>query len=160
MQALKEIEERLSQWVSDELAQAFPHVFVVEARLRVHTPEPEVHLRVDTDTGITLDECVKIHLYLRDRLNGLEWLPEKVGLSVSSPGVGAPLRLRRQYPQNIGRLLFVRTRTGSLRGVLTGVSDEGIQIRRNQRLQKIRWEDIQMARVELPHPRRPLRSKS
>ncbi|MCX8112193.1 MAG: hypothetical protein N3E49_03205 [Bacteroidia bacterium] len=154
MQALREMEERLTQWVSAQIAEAFPHVFLVESRLRVHGPEPELYLRVDTDKGITLDECVKVHLYLKERLGGLDWLPENVGLSVSSPGVGAPLRLRRQYPQNIGRFLFVRTRRGTMRGILTSVNDEGIQIRRHHRLHTIPWRDIQMARVELPRSKR------
>ncbi|MEN3040575.1 MAG: hypothetical protein ABDH66_03420 [Bacteroidia bacterium] len=160
MQALREIEERLTAWVSAQLAEAFPDVFLVEARMRVHGPEPEIHLRVDTDAGITLDQCVKIHLYLRDRLTGVDWLPEQVGISVSSPGVGSPLRLKRQYPQNIGRLLSVKTRNGTFRGILTAVDDTGIQLRHYHRVQAIKWEDIQTARVELPRSRKPIRSKS
>lgn len=160
MQALREIEARLTEWVSAQLAVAFPDVFLVEARLRVHGPEPEVYLRVDTDKGITLDECVKVHLHLREQLTGVDWLPENFGLSVSSPGVGAPLRLRRQYHQNIGRLLAVRTRTGTLRGVLTAVTEEGIQLKQQHRVSTLPWEEIQFARVELPRRPHPHRSKS
>lgn len=160
MQALKEIEARLTEWVSAQLAGAFPDVFLVEARLRVHGPEPEVYLRVDTDRGITLDECVKVHLYLRERLTGVDWLPENFGLSVSSPGVGAPLRLPRQYHQNIGRLLAVRTHKGTLRGILTAVTEEGIQLKQYHRLHTLPWSEIQSARVELPHRVRSHRSKS
>lgn len=160
MEVLREIEERLTAWISQKLSEAFPHVFLVEARLRVRGPEPEVHLRIDTDRGITLDECVKVHLYLRDKLIGLDWLPEGLGLSVSSPGVGSPLRLRRQYTQNIGRLLAVRTANGTIRGTLIEVSENGIRLRHHRRIHVLRWEDIHTARVELPRPNRSLRSKS
>ncbi|MEN2993156.1 MAG: hypothetical protein ABDH91_06345 [Bacteroidia bacterium] len=37
--ALREIEERLTAWVSAQLAEAFPNVFLVEARMRVYGPE-------------------------------------------------------------------------------------------------------------------------
>ncbi|MCS7297164.1 MAG: hypothetical protein RMK19_06720 [Bacteroidia bacterium] len=160
MQALREIEEKLTKWVSAHLTEAFPQVFLVEARLRVHGPQPEVCLRVDTDKGITLDECVKIHLFLRGKMEGLEWLPENFGLSVSSPGIGSPLRLRRQYVQNIGRMLAVRTKSGTLRGRLLNVTEEGIQLRHSQRSRFIPWNEIHTARVELPNSRRPIRSKS
>ncbi|MCS6895292.1 MAG: hypothetical protein NZZ60_03975 [Bacteroidia bacterium] len=160
MQALREIEERLTSWVSAQLAEAFPDVFLVEARMRVHGPEPEVYLRVDTDRGITLDQCVKIHLYLKERLHSVDWLPEHVGISVSSPGVGTPLRLRRQYLQNIGRLLKVKTKNGTIRGILTSVDDTAIQLRHYRRVHTISWDDIHTARVEIPRARQAIRSKS
>lgn len=150
MEALREIEERLNEEVSRLLSEGFPQAFLVEAKLRVHRPEPEVYLRVDTDTGITLDQCVQIHLYLREKLEGIEWLPANFTLSVSSPGVGAPLRLRRQYPQNIGRLLSVRLKDRRwLRGILREVSDKGIVLQVQRHPRAIAWEEIDLARVEV-----------
>ncbi len=160
MQALREIEARLTEWVSAQLAEAFPEAFLVEARLRVHGPEPEVYLRVDTDKGITLDECVKVHLYLKDKLAAVDWLPENVGLSVSSPGIGAPLRLKRQYYQNIGRLLAVRTKAGTVRGILSAVTDDGIELKYHHKTHSLPWTEILSARVELPRHTPPRRYKS
>lgn len=160
MQALREIEARLTEWVSAQLAEAFPEAFLVEARLRVHGPEPEVYLRIDTDKGITLDECVKVHLYLKDKLAAVDWLPENFGLSVSSPGIGAPLRLRRQYHQNIGRHLAVRTKSGTVRGILSAVTDDGIQLKHYHKTHSLPWAEIQSARVELPRRSYPHRHKS
>lgn len=155
MEALRALEERLSAEVSRLLAESFPNAFLVEARLRVHRPEPEVYVRVDTDTGITLDQCVQVHLLLRDKLMGSDWLPENCSLSVSSPGVDAPLKLFRQYPRNIGRLLSVRLRDGRyMRGILRAVDQtEGLTLQVGNRSQKIRWEEIAVARVELPRRR-------
>jgi ribosome maturation factor RimP len=156
MQALREIEERLSTAISGWLEEAFPHAFLVEARLRVHRPEPEVYLRVDTDTGITLDQCVQIHLFLKEKLEGLSWLPENYTLSVSSPGLGSPLRLRRQFPSNIGRLLSVRLSDGRhLKGTLAEVTDTGLLLRTFKGEVHVPWENLALARVELPKPRRP-----
>ena len=162
MEALRALEERLSEEVSRILAESFPKAFLVEARLRVHRPEPEVFIRVDTDAGITLDQCVQIHLLLREKLLRSDWLPENCSLSVSSPGVEAPLKFARQYPRNIGRLLAVRLQDRrQLRGILRGVDEaEGITLQVGPRLQKIRWEEIAVARVELPRRRRPSRPSS
>ncbi|MCX7607258.1 MAG: hypothetical protein N2170_08370 [Bacteroidia bacterium] len=161
MEALREIEERLSTEVTRWLSESFPQAFLVEARLRVHRPEPEVYLRVDTDTGITLDQCVQIHLFLKEKLEGVSWLPESCTLSVSSPGVGAPLRLRRQYPQNVGRLLSVRLTDGRyVKGVLTSVSDEGIVLKTHRGPFSLEWDRIASARVEIGRPPRFHRTKS
>ncbi|RMF51439.1 MAG: hypothetical protein D6750_03655 [Bacteroidetes bacterium] len=150
MEALREMEEKLSVAVSAWLEEAFPQAFLVEARLRVHRPEPEVYLRVDTDAGITLEECVQIHLYFRERLKELDWLPENWGLSVSSPGVGSPLRLRRQYRQNIGRQVQVRRVEGPpVRGILSAVEEEGIRVRTPKGEVPIAWEAIVTTRVEV-----------
>lgn len=144
------MEAQLAEVVEKWLAEAFPRAFLVEARLRVNRPEPEVYLRVDTDTGITLEECVQIHLYFRERLRELDWLPEHWGLSVSSPGVGSPLRLRRQYPQNIGRQVQVRRMEGPpVRGILSAVDEEGIRVRTPKGEVAIAWDAIVTTRVEV-----------
>lgn len=161
MEALRALEERLSAEVSRILAESYPQAFLVEARLRVHRPEPEVYVRVDTDAGITLDQCVQVHLILREKLLGSDWLPENCSLSVSSPGAEAPLKFPRQYPRNIGRLLSIRTQDRrQIRGILREVHEsEGLTLQIGPRVQKIRWEEIAIARVELPR-RRPSRHTS
>lgn len=161
MEALRALEERLSEEVSRILAESYPQAFLVEARLRVHRPEPEVYVRVDTDAGITLDQCVQVHLILREKLLGKDWLPENCSLSVSSPGAEAPLKFIRQYPRNIGRLLSIRLQDRRyVRGILREVNEpEGLTVQVGSRFQKIRWEEIAVARVELPR-RRPSRRPS
>ncbi|MCS7189938.1 MAG: hypothetical protein RMJ66_06120 [Bacteroidia bacterium] len=157
--ALREIEEKLSTQVTQWLAESFPQAFLVEARLRMHRAEPEVYLRVDTDTGITLEQCVQIHLFLKAKLGDTSWLPDNFVLSVSSPGIGSPLKLRRQYPQNIGRFLSVKLTDGrQVRGVLQEVLERGIRLRGTPRPVFIPWEKILFSRVELPKSHKPLKS--
>ncbi len=157
MEALREIEERLvglsERWIQELL----PDGFLVELRIRVHRPEPEILVRVDTDRGITLDECVKLHLHLREKYETLDWLPENYGITVSSPGIGSPLRVRRQYYAQKGRLLAVRQKTGGwVRGRLLDVDEQGILLEGKHQPIAISWEAIATAHVEIPN-RQPKR---
>jgi len=159
MEALRDIEVRLTELSQAWIQEVLPDGFLVELRVRVHRPEPEIRLRVDTDRGISLDECVRVHLFLRQKYESLDWLPENYGITVSSPGIGSPLKVRRQYQAQKGRFLAVRPKTGNwLRGRLLDIDDAGITIEGRSRPITIKWEEIVTAHVELPrsHPRRKI----
>ncbi len=152
MEALREIEERLVGLSENWIRELLPDGFLVELRIRVHKPEPEILVRVDTDRGITLDECVKLHMHLRQKYETLDWLPENYGITVSSPGIGSPLKVRRQYYAQKGRFLAVRQKTGGwVRGRLLDVDEQGILLEGRHQPIAIPWDAIATAHVELPH---------
>ena len=88
-------------------------------------------LHVDTDVGISLDDCARIA-----RALGI-WFEEQglvdmevYGLEVSSPGVGRPLQVQRQYHKNVSRNLHVLTHDGlSYQGRLESVTDTHIELK-------------------------------
>ena len=45
-------------------------------------------------------------------------------LDVSSPGVGSPLKLSRQYRNNVGRTIAVKTAEAKLEGILKEAEEE------------------------------------
>lgn len=55
---------------------------------------------VDTKQGITVSKCVEISRLFRKELDEISDVYE---LNVSSPGLGAPLKVLPQYEKNIGR---------------------------------------------------------
>ncbi|MEN2992446.1 MAG: hypothetical protein ABDH91_02710 [Bacteroidia bacterium] len=159
MHVLKELENRIALWTESQLAEAFPQAFLVEARLRVRGPQPEIHLRIDTDKGITLEECLRIHFFLHDKLQSLDWLPENCSLSVGTPALDRPLRVRRQYMARIGRRLRIRTRNGrQWRGILRAVSEKGLRLQTPRRLVFLSWERIASAWPEFARPKSAFRS--
>ena len=88
------------------IEQTEPDVFIVDMSLN-RGKANTLHIRVDTDNGISLAQCTQI-----SRADGreLEEMPEMdfpYRLEVSSPGVGFPLKLHRQYVQNKGRHLML-----------------------------------------------------
>jgi len=106
------------------LAQHFPEVFIVEFML---TKGGTLRLLVETDSGVTVDTCSKINRAIRHYFFEQEIDTDKLAIEVSSPGVGAALRLPRQYNSNTGRQLKVTLQDGqSLSGTLRQVLPEGI----------------------------------
>ena len=110
-------EQRIQEFVTTE----FPDVFVVEVKLE-DRKIPLLSLKVDTDRGISLQECTRIGRSIGHFVEDEALLPELYHLEVSSPGVGQPLQLHRQYVQNIGRNLEVLKTDGEVwKGIIKSV---------------------------------------
>ena len=83
----------------------------------------KVTVLLDSDAGITIDECADISRQLGAQLDEENFFGEApFTLEVSSPGVDYPLTFPRQYVRNVGRQLIVmltdgRTRKGRLESV-------------------------------------------
>ena len=88
----------------------------------------KVTILLDSDAGITIDECADISRKLGGQMDELNFFGEApFTLEVSSPGVDYPLTFPRQYIRNIGRQLVVILMDGSSRkGKLESITDEYI----------------------------------
>jgi len=84
-------------------------IYLVEVAIR--GGGRKIELTVDTDRGISIDLCAKLSRRIRERLESdTEFEPLAGGdfdLLVSSPGIGEPIRMNRQYLRHVGRLLKV-----------------------------------------------------
>lgn len=86
-------------------------------------------LYIGSDSGMTLSKCQAFSRHMEAYLDESLLLGEKYELDVSSPGVGKPLRLKRQYHNNIGRYLKIVTEDGSrVKGELKRVTEDGVII--------------------------------
>lgn len=119
---------RIETLIDNHLPGIDPAVYRVD--IEHHTgPEPALHLLLDTDAGITLGECVAVNRALRPLLEEAGLLPETYALEVSSPGVGSPLRLPRQYTKNIGRHVHVTLSDGTkLEALLQAVTEGALEL--------------------------------
>jgi ribosome maturation factor RimP len=77
--------------------------YSVDIQLRRERGEQVVQLFVDTDRGITIDECAEISRELVREFELARVFEVPYRLEVSSPGLEKPLRYLRQYPKNVGR---------------------------------------------------------
>ncbi|MCR9285793.1 MAG: ribosome maturation factor [Bacteroidetes bacterium] len=96
--------------------EGFQDCFLVEIKLSQHN---KVEVFLECDSGLTFRKCQKISRYLESFIDEEQWLGEKYTLDVSSPGIGKPLKMNRQYRINIGRrvevfLLEGKPQTGKL----------------------------------------------
>lgn len=97
----------------------------------------EIIVHIDNDNGLLIDQAAKISRHLEHHLDEQLWLGEDYTLDVSSPGVGNPLKLHRQYVNNIGRELSVELidTYKNAKGILTLVDEEGITLEYSERVQ-------------------------
>lgn len=104
----------------------FADCFLIEIKLHKHN---KLDIFLDSDSGITFKKCQRISRYLEAYLDEEGALGEKYVLEVSSPGLGRPLKLRRQYLKNIGRKVEVNLNEGKpMSGVLVAVEEDHIAI--------------------------------
>ncbi len=77
--------------------------YVVDVTIRGERGSSVVEVFVDTDQGITADQCAQVNRYVSLELDRLNLISGRYRLEVSSPGLDRPLKLGRQFKKNIGR---------------------------------------------------------
>jgi ribosome maturation factor RimP len=133
-----------------------PEIFLVQIKIK---PTNNIKVFIDTDEGITIDRCIRVNRQLYQAIEEAGLYPEgDFSLEVSSPGIGEPILLTRQYRKNIGRHLAVTLKDErKLEGVLTDLSDDGLVLEetrgKGKKLEKVLhtllFEDIKKAVVEV-----------
>jgi ribosome maturation factor RimP len=70
--------------------------------------EPCVEILVDSDTGITIDECTEISRKLSETIDELDYSDFR--FNVSSPGIGYPLEHDWQLKKTIGKKIEIKSK--------------------------------------------------
>ena len=74
---------------------------------------------IDSDSGFTLEKCVRINRKMRKMIEEAELYPDgDVSLEISSPGIDIPLTFTRQYIKNIGRKLEIELKDEAAKGII------------------------------------------
>ncbi|HJU45925.1 MAG TPA: ribosome assembly cofactor RimP, partial [Chitinophagaceae bacterium] len=88
-----------------EQLESDPAYYLVDLRVK---PTNNIKIFIDGDNGITIEKCIAVNRALYKKIEELGLFPEgDFSLEVSSPGVGEPLKMFRQYRKNIGRKVEV-----------------------------------------------------
>jgi ribosome maturation factor RimP len=104
--------------------QSWSECFLVEI---VHK-ERIIDVFVDCDGGINLEKCHKISRAIEFYLDESKDFGENYILNVSSPGVGTPLKMHRQYKNNVGRNIEIKTATEKIEGELKEVGETSVTV--------------------------------
>lgn len=76
-------------------------IFLVDLKIK---PTNNFKIYLDADSGLGIEKCIRINRALYKIMEEMGIYPEgDFSLEVSSPGLGEPLKLHRQYLKNIGR---------------------------------------------------------
>ena len=105
------------------------NIFLVDIIIKPSKVSQKITILLDSDEGITIQECTSISRRLAKQLEELEVFSEAYTLEVSSPGLDQPLILLRQYKKNLGRNLKVTLKTGEIvSGVLTEADENTVTL--------------------------------
>ncbi len=122
--------------------------FLIEVK---HHANNKLEVFLECDSGVTFEKCRRISRYLESYLDTEAWLGEKYVLEVSSPGVGRPLKLLRQYPLNIGRKMEVNMQQGKPKtGILVAVDDKTITLEEKVRIKEGKKKKTETIKTVIP----------
>lgn len=102
-------------------------IFFVSMKIK---PTNNFKIYLDADGGLGIEKCIKINRALYRQMEEMGMYPDgDFSLEVSSPGIGEPLQLLRQYHKNVNRFVEVVKNDGqTLEGKLLSVSGDSITI--------------------------------
>ncbi len=109
------MQERISNCVSQVLAESAgtrgEGAYLIDIKVKGKGSGRKIEILMDADIGIRIHQCAYISRRIRERIEGdddlLELVGENFDLMVSSPGLGEPIIIPRQYIRHVGKLLQV-----------------------------------------------------
>lgn len=106
-------------------------LFLVDINVR---KDNHIRILIDRQEGINIEDCARVSQLLDSRLNRDK---EDFELEVSSPGLGAPLKVFRQYMKNIGNMVDVIKKDGmKISGRMIRVDDDGLLLEKEEKIKK------------------------
>ena len=110
-----------------ELLATEPGYFLVDVKINSGN---NVKVFIDADQGASIDKLVTYNRKLYRWLEEMGLFPaDNFSLEVSSPGLGEPLKLHRQYIKNVGRTVEItKTDDSKLLGKLANVDEASLMI--------------------------------
>jgi ribosome maturation factor RimP len=113
--------EKVLQVLNNAL-QEKEHLFLIDL---IVTDAFKVIVAIDGDGGVVLQDCIDISRFVENNLDREE---QDFSLEVASTGVGSPLKLVRQYINNIGRTLIIKLATETIEAKLTNANETFITL--------------------------------
>lgn len=153
--ANEEIYKVINELVNSIIAE-IPDIFLVQLVVKATN---NIKVFIDTDEGVSIDSCIKVNRKLYNAVEEAGIFPEgDFSIEVSSPGIGEPILLTRQYQKSIGRYLALTLKDDTkLEGKLFGCTPEGITLEETTGKGKkmvinthsVLFEDIKKATIEV-----------
>ncbi len=112
--------------------------YLVDVIVRGERGGSIVEVFVDTDKGVTADECGQVNRYISSEIEKQNLISGRYRLEVSSPGLDRPLKMVRQYKKNIGRQIKIVSSVDDQKseGVLQNVNDTTLTLTTKEKLEK------------------------
>ncbi len=110
----------------EEIVQASDFL-LVDTLIRGSEKKPVIEVFIDSEKGVTANQCADISRELNDYLNDEDIINQSYRLDVSSPGIDRPLKFLEQFPKHIDRKFKIKysnnESTSEIEGKLKSVND-------------------------------------
>jgi ribosome maturation factor RimP len=121
------LKEKILELIDEKLSD--DGFFLVEVNV---APGNRIEVFIDSDKGVPVEYCVEISRLIE---HSFDREVEDFELKVSSPGIGEPFKVLKQYFKCIGRPVEVLTVDGrSQRGILNEVADHGFVVKEEKKV--------------------------
>ena len=101
----------------------------------------------DSQTGgASLDDCVKIDRALDIPLQKESWIPERLTLEVSSPGLDRLIKTRKHIDQSVGKRVVIKMKEGYVKGILETIEGDSLLVEEGSRRHVVPLSSIREAR--------------
>jgi len=112
-----------------------------------------INVFVDGDEGIDVEKCTELTRYVKNTVEEENNSEDSYAITVSSPGIDSPIKLKRQYKKNVGRKLVVTTNDEQQHeGKLVFYDDDKIVLKSGKNSlnnREIQFSDIREAKVKI-----------
>jgi ribosome maturation factor RimP len=138
--------EKIFQLLTDGLNEK-PAVFLIDLTI---TDAFKIIVTLDGDAGVQLQDCIDISRAIEHNLDREE---QDFSLEVASVGVGSPLKLVRQYINNVGRILIVKLANETIEAKLIEANENFITLAWEAREPKKigKGKETVQKRLEIPY---------
>ena len=86
---------------------------------------------IDKDGGVSVENCASVSRYLSEELDkeeNAEVIEGAYTIEVSSPGLDRPLKTKRDFERNLGRMLKVSQKGKIIKGILKSADETSITL--------------------------------
>ena len=120
--------EAITQFLSENLDS--PNHFLVKVTVGVgKVREGKVLVLIDSDLGITIEECAIYSRKLGQFLEEKDLFEQAYTLEVASPGLDFPISSDRQFAKNVGRKLSIERKEGApVEGKVLSFKDKNLEL--------------------------------
>lgn len=122
---LEDLRKSIEQYLQDS------DIYIVDIKIKAGN---NITVLIDRDTDINIDDCIALTRFIESKYDRDA---DDYHLTVSSPGVGQPLRLLRQYNKVIGKEVEIQFPDKSnLKGTLVAADNEKITVKLVSKVKK------------------------
>lgn len=108
---------------------------------------------IDKEGGISIDDCEKVSRRLSDILDEKDYIDDTYIMEVSSPGLGRPLKKKKDFKRSLGKEVDIRTyrmidKQKEFTGILKDYDKDTVTIElENETLKTFEKGDIALIRL-------------